>query len=161
MIVECTTTPPSSLAVDLNPPCFLEVIGKIQLLSMQERASSSNMQRTLFGRVSLEILNEKMKKVLFSFLSSPSDFHISPLTRTSHHTTSYHTSHYCTCLNLYVLHCTESPLGGTLLSLIGGVYLDRARAEANTFMSIGLAIKHSGNLHVIHLLDRLIRYEMI
>jgi hypothetical protein len=38
----------------------------------------------------------------------------------------------------------ESPLGGALLSLIGGVYLDRARAEANSLVGVGLAVKHSG-----------------
>lgn len=30
------------------------------------------------------------------------------------------------------------------MSLIGGVYLSRARADANTLVGVGLAVKHSG-----------------
>ena len=41
-------------------------------------------------------------------------------------------------------HCLGSPLGGALLAVIGGIYIDRAMSEISTLSSYGIALRQSG-----------------
>ena len=38
----------------------------------------------------------------------------------------------------------ESPMGGALLALIGGIYKDRARSEMSSMHGYGIAVRQSG-----------------
>ena len=87
---------------------------------------------------------------------SPSLSHTNTLLFTLSHTLSHTLTHTHTLtlshshtlsLSLSLTHNPippESPLGGALLALIGGIYLDKSRAESNSLMGFGLAFKHSG-----------------